>query len=437
MELVDLEGLIAEEAEPFASIAEADLDPLLERIGDAKVVLIGEASHGTSEFYRMRVRITKELIERRGFTIVAAEADWPDAERVDEYVRLREGKPERAWEAFARFPYWMWRNEETLEFIEWLRRRNESLAIVEERAGFYGLDLYSLHRSMQEVIAYLGERDVELTELAKLRYGGLLAYQDPVEYGRKALLTRYASSEDDVVRMLLELLERRLSLMGEQGDGESFFDAERNASVVEAAEKYYRLVFQGSYASWNHRDRHIFSTLEALLAKRGESAKAVVWAHNSHVGDAARTQMKEEGEINIGELARAAFGEASYLIGFGTHAGTVAAASDWGGSLEIKDVRPSHERSFERLFHDCGVERFFLPLRHGELRRRFDEARLQRAIGVIYRPQTELQSHYFQARLAQQFDEYIWFDQTRAVTPIEADERAPRFPERHPFLLVD
>lgn len=432
-------SLIRAVAEPFNSLEEAQLAPLLERVGDAKVVLIGEATHGTSEFYRMRARITQELISKKGFTIVAAEADWPDAEHVDEYVSLREKKPTRKWEAFARFPTWMWRNEETLTFIEWLKQRNEAVGRPERRAGFYGLDMYSLNTSMHEVISYLESRDAELADMAKQRYRTLLSYQhDPIDYGRSALRDRYTTSEDDVVQMLTDLLERRLALVSQTNDGERFFDAERNAAVVASAEKYYRLVFRGSYESWNHRDQHMLDTLKALLDFRGTDAKAVVWAHNSHVGDAAWTQMGDSGETNLGELSRNEFGDGCYLIGFGTHVGTVAAATDWGGQVEIKGVRPSRKGSYEHLFHEEGPPSFLLPLKgDGRLREARLPPRLERAIGVIYRPDTELLSHYFQADLPYQFDEYIWFDKSRAVSPLSDAERAPELPDRHPFLLVD
>ena len=432
-------SVIERRAEAFRTVDGAQLDGLLARIGDAKVVLIGEATHGTSEFYRMRNRITQALIEERGFSIVSAEADWPDAEHVDEYVRARARKPGREWETFARFPTWMWRNEETLDFLEWMKSYNATIERPERRVGFYGLDLYSLHTSMHEVIKYLEAKDEELAYLAKERYRTLLSFQqDPVDYGRAALRDRYTTSESDVVRMLSDLLARRLELIGRSEDERAFFDAERNAAVVASAEKYYRLLFHGSYSSWNHRDQHMFETLQALLDHRGPDAKAVVWAHNSHVGDAACTEMKRRGETNLGEMTRDAYGDRSYIIGFGTHHGMVAAASDWGGEVEIKKVRPSHPRSYERFFHDNGPEAFLLPLRgEQEIWQALSGPRLERAIGVIYRPETELLSHYFEADLPHQFDEYIWFDRSHAVTPLTESERAPQIPERHPFLLAD
>jgi putative phosphoribosyl transferase len=431
-------ALITEAAEPFDDLDSADLSSLLDRIGNARVVLIGEASHGTSEFYRLRARITQELIRQRGFTIVAAEADWPDAEHIDEYVRQRHGKPERAWQAFDRFPSWMWRNHEVLEFIEWLRAYNDAQHDPERKVGFYGLDLYSLYTSIHEVIRYLEDVDLDLAGLARRRYDCLTPFEaDPSLYGSAVISQRYRECEDEAVAMLKDLIQERMRLSA--SDGERFFDAERNAALIASAEEYYRIMYYGSPESWNLRDRHMFETLKSILDFRGPSARAVVWAHNSHVGNAAATGMHAAGEINIGQLAREHFGDEAYLIGFGTHTGSVAAASNWGGRVEIKTVRPSHRQSYERLFHDSGVRNFMLPLRrssHADLRHELGEPRLERAIGVIYRPDTELQSHYFTAVLPHQFDEYLWLNETKAVHPLERST-APSLPKRHPFLLID
>ena len=428
--------LLQEEAIAFSSIEEADLLLLLERIGQARVVLLGEASHGTSEFYRMRQEITRALIEEKGFSIVAAEADWPDAERIDDYVRSIETTP-RSWQPFERFPTWMWRNLEVLEFVEWLRLYNEKRP-YDERVGFYGLDLYSLFTSVHEVLRFLERTDPELARQARVRYGCLMPFEsDPALYGRAVISKRYRECEDEVVEMLAELLKRRMELV--EADREAFFRVLQNARIVANAERYYRAMYYGAAESWNLRDEHMFGTLEALLAYHGPDAKAVVWAHNSHVGDAAATEMFARGEINIGHLCREHFGNQAYIIGFGTHTGTVAAASYWGGVVEFKQVLPSHPESYERLAHDTGIKNFFLHLRepsHPHVRPELNEPRLERAIGVIYRPETELQSHYFQAMLPEQFDEYIFFDETQAVTPL-GRPHAPELPESHPFALLD
>jgi protein-L-isoaspartate(D-aspartate) O-methyltransferase len=409
-------ALVEAACEPFASLEEADLGPLLTRIGEARVVLLGEATHGTSEFYRMRARITQELVRQKGFARIALEADWTDAARIDRAVRGGDGARDD-WRAASRFPAWMWRNEETRAFVDWLREENRGREPA-RRVGLVGLDLYGLHESIDAVIGHLERVDPESAALARQRYGCLTPWQsDPAEYGRSASTGAYRSCEADVVAMLRELLARNLARA--RAD-EASFAAVENARVVADAEAYYRAMYRGSAESWNLRDRHMFDTLRSLLAFHGPRSKVVVWAHNSHVGDASATEMAARGELNVGELCREEFGPACFALGFGTHEGTVAAAKHWGGPLEIQRVRPSHARSYERVCHETGVPSFFLPLRaprESELRGALEEARLERAIGVVYRPETELASHYFHAVLPRQFDEYVWFDRTEAVRP--------------------
>lgn len=424
---------LAEAAESFPSIEEADFDPLLKRIGSARVVLLGEATHGTSEFYRMRDRITRDLIIEKGFSFVAIEADWPDAARVDHYVRHFEYTPSE-WTAFAQFPSWMWHNNEMLDFVSWLRQHNGTLE-KDKRVAFHGLDLYSLYDSIRLVLNYLDEADPASAKVARERYGCLTPWQsDPVTYGHAALTGSYPTCEADVVRALTDLQARRLAYA--EHDGERFLDAEQNARLVANAERYYRVMYYGSRASWNLRDNHMFETLRNLLEFHGADSKAVVWAHNSHVGNAGATEMAARGEHNIGELCRNQFGDSAFSVGFGTHSGTVAAASNWDGPMEIKDVRPSHRESYERLCHATGHARFTLGLRGraDELcgRAALGKERLERAIGVIYRPEIEMASHYFRANLPQQFDEYIWFDSTRAVTPLDTTE-LKGLPDTYPF----
>ena len=429
---VSLPGLIAQHAEAFMNLEEADLEPLLHRIGDARVVLIGEASHGTSEFYRMRARITQRLIEAKGFGIVAAEADWPDAARIDNYVRHREVPPSE-WTAFARFPTWMWRNEETRSFIDWLHMRNSSLE-YHQRAAFYGLDLYSLYTSVRAVITYLETVDSDLAAIARQRYGCLSPWEaDPAAYGRAALRGSYHKCEQAVAHILTELLQNRQAYA--LRDSERFFDASQNARLVANAEQYYRVMYYGSRASWNLRDSHMFETLKNVLEHHGPESKAVIWAHNSHIGDAAATEMGRRGEHNIGQLCREHFGKACYSIGFGTNDGTVAAASGWDEQMQIMDVRSAHPQSYERLFHMTNSPVLLLPLsqsRSAELRRKLEKPRLERAIGVIYRPDSELASHYFEAVLPRQFDEYIWIDRTSAVKPFDVAE-LQGLPDTYPF----
>jgi protein-L-isoaspartate(D-aspartate) O-methyltransferase len=426
-----LADVIADAAEPFESIEDADMAPLLQRIGDARVVLIGEASHGTSEFYAMRERISRALIEHKDFNFIAIEGDWPDAAHIDHYVRHRE-VPASEWTAFARFPTWMWRNNEVLAFVVWLRSHNVSIK-PSDRVAFHGLDLYSLYNSISSVLSYLDKVDPESAKVARQRYGCLTPWQsDPATYGRAALTGRYPTCENYVVRTLKDLLAKQQSYA--TYDGERFLDAVQNARLVANAERYYRIMYYGSRASWNLRDEHMFETLKRLLAHHGENSKGIVWAHNSHIGDASATEMSARGEHNIGQLCRLEFGDGCYAIGFGTDRGTVAATSEWDDPMEIKTVRPSLEHSYEKLCHDACIPRFMLPLRdqnrahtQGLLR-----PRLERAIGVIYRPETERASHYFEAVLPRQFDEYIWFDETKAVTPLKT-AAIDGLPDTYPF----
>ncbi len=430
--------LVRETAEPIDSIDAASIDALIDRIGDARLVLLGEATHGTSEFYRMRARISRALIERRGFNFVAVEADWPDAGRVDDYVLGDRPRSTVAFTPFARFPTWMWRNRDVHDFVSWLRSWNLTDRQRPNRVGFHGLDLYSLFTSIAAVLAYLDQIDPDAARVARARYGALTPWQkDPAAYGRAVLVGRFASSEAAVVGMLRDMLERRVDYA--RRDGERFFDAAQNARVVADAERYYRAMYYGSAASWNLRDQHMFDTLEALLGFYGPDAKGIVWEHNSHVGDAAATEMTSRGELNIGQLCRAEHKDSVYVVGFGTDHGTVAAASEWGAPMERMRVRPSHPESYERLFHETGLPAFALHLRaprRPALREELLSPRLERAIGVIYRPDSELDSHYFYASLPHQFDEFIWFDETRAVEPLGID-RPPAFdvPRTYPFGL--
>jgi protein-L-isoaspartate(D-aspartate) O-methyltransferase len=425
---------ILSSSEQFSSIDSVDLKPMLKRIGDARVVLLGEATHGTSEFYRMRERISRELIEHKGFNFIAIEGDWPDAARIDRYVRYS-AVPPSEWVAFARFPVWMWRNREVRQFVDWLRTHNSGI-IQSKRVAFHGLDLYSLYNSIESVLTYLDSVDPKTAEVARRRYGCLTPWQsDPAVYGHATLTGKYHTCEHEVTSMLTELLKKRQSYA--EHDGERFLDAVQNARLVANAERYYRIMYYGSRASWNLRDGHMFETLKNLLSFHGPRSKGIVWAHNSHVGDSAATEMSARDEYNIGHLCREEFGRASYSVGFGTNTGTVAAASNWDEPMQIKTVRPALAGSYERLCHETGAPRFLLPLREvgpGSRAAQLLKPRLERAIGVIYRPETELQSHYFEALLPRQFDEYIWFDETKAVTPIDAEELKD-LPDTYPFGL--
>jgi erythromycin esterase-like protein/adenine/guanine phosphoribosyltransferase-like PRPP-binding protein len=399
-------------------------DKLIDGIGDARLVLLGEATHGTHEFYRERAFITRRLIRERGFSGVAVEADWPDAYRVNRYVRgTTEEDAVESLGDFGRFPTWMWRNADVLDFVGWLRAHNEKLP-VDRRAGFYGLDLYSLRASTQAVLAYLDKVDPPAAREARLRYGCFDQFGDRMErYGYVTSLGFRPSCEREAVGQLVELHRKRLAYASRNGrvQPDDYFFAEQNARLVKNAEEYYRTMFAGRVESWNLRDRHMTDTLEELLRflDRG-NARLVVWAHNSHLGDSGATEIGDQGETNVGQLVRKAYGSSAVLVGFTTYTGTVTAASAWDGASERKHVRPGLAGSYERMFHEVGIPRFLLCLRDSpELAEALRHERLERAIGVIYQPDTERRSHYFHARLSDQFDFVLHFDETRAVEPLE------------------
>jgi erythromycin esterase-like protein/predicted phosphoribosyltransferase len=426
-----------------------DDDVLFDIVGNAHFVLIGEASHGTHEFYSARARMTERLITERGFCAVAVEADWPDAHRVNRYVHGHgdDATAEESLRGFERFPTWMWRNAPVLNFVGWLREHNERLDVDDVRkVGFYGLDLYSLRRSMEEIIAYLERVDPPAAERARGRFACFdhVSGEDGQAYGYAAAFGAGESCEQEVVEQLVDL--QRHALEYAQRDGliaqDELFYAEQNARIVKAAEEYYRTMFAGRVSSWNLRDVHMSDTLDSLAdhlrRQRGDPAKIVVWAHNSHVGDARATELGSIGELNVGQLARERHSGDCVLIGFTTYMGTVTAADDWGGPAQRKLVRPGLPESLEELFHEVGEKAFMLRLgsaqRVGEA---LGSAHLERAIGVIYRPETERQSHYFRARLADQFDAVIHLDDTRAVEPLErtAGWEEGEVPETYPFAV--
>jgi erythromycin esterase-like protein len=423
--------------------AAADYDSLLERIGEARFVLLGEASHGTHEFYAERAEITKRLIAEKEFTAVAVEADWPDAYQVNRYVRgVGAGESVAdALRSFKRFPTWMWRNRDVLDFLSWLRAHNDARRKNDPRVGFYGLDLYSLHASMAAVLTYLDRVDPEAARRARYRYSCFDHFgEDPQAYGYAASFDLSASCEDEVIIELAELRRRAAEYAARDGRvaADEYFYAEQNARLVKNAEEYYRAMFHDHISSWNLRDRHMAETLEALMSHlegQARRPKVVVWAHNSHLGDARATRMGEAGELNLGQLVRQRYGREAVLIGFTTYQGTVTAASTWGGQAEHKRVRPALPDSYEALFHDLGLPRFlFVWGDDGDVLRTLSRPRLERAIGVIYLPETERISHYFHARLADQFDAVLHFDETRAVEPLDraAQWERGRVPETFP-----
>ncbi len=405
----------------------SDYDGLLDRVGDRRFVLIGEASHGSHEFYRERARITRRLIDEKGFTAVAVEADWPDTYRVNRWVRGQSHDEDAtaALSDFQRFPAWMWRNMDVVAFLQWLRAFNDAQAFDEAKVGFYGLDLYSMRASMDAVIDYLDRHEPAAADEARERYSCFDMFAgEGQRYGHAVTMNYAAPCEEEVVQQLVDLRDRRQQLLSQDGwlAQDDFFYAEQNARLVLNAEHYYRQMYRGNVSSWNLRDSHMGQTLQALVAHLGvrrAPTKVVVWAHNSHVGDARHTQMGWHGEHNIGQLVREAVGDDCVNVGFTTYDGTVTAASEWGGPAERKRVRPALPESYEELLHgltpqhgemllvDCGTADW-LPANM-----------LERAIGVIYRPETERTSHWFHANLPQQFDVVIHVDRTHALHPLE------------------
>jgi erythromycin esterase-like protein len=441
-------AIIRAEALPVTNGTPAD-EVLFDLVGDAQFVLIGAATHGTAEFYEARAEMTRRLIEERDFCAVAAEADWPDAYRVNRYVHGvgADASAEQALRWFERFPAWMWRNTAVLDFVAWLREHNDRPGSDEHaKVGFYGLDLYSLYRSAHEVISYLEQVDPVAAARARARYACFdhFSQDDAQVYGFAAAFGAGEPCEEQVVGQLVDLQRHAAEYAHRDGvvAADALFHAEQSARTVQAAEEYYRALFSGRASSWNLRDRHMARTLEALAShltwQRGSLAKMVVWAHNSHVGDARATEMGNTGEFNIGQLVRERHPHACRVVGFTTYTGTVTAASDWEAPAERKPVLPALAGSMEELLHEVGQKEFLLRFdrapRAADLLR---SARLQRAIGVVYRADSERESHYFRARAAEQFDALIHIDETRATEPLDLAALGERkeTPGTYPFAV--
>lgn len=407
---------------------------VLEKIGDARFVLIGEATHGTHEFYQARAEISKQLIKKKEFMAIAIEGDWPDAYRIHRYLQ-GVGEKENIKEAlngFKRFPTWMWRNKTLLPFLSWLRDYNDSLPNL-NKIGFYGLDLYSMYSSMQAVITYLQKIDPVAALRAKARYSCFDHIQsDAQTYGYLTTLGIKKKCIKEAIEQLLELQNKAFEYVRQDGltANDEYFFATQNARLIKDAEIYYRSMFEGHISSWNVRDTHMAETLNVIadhLENRNQKpAKIIVWAHNSHVGDARATEVTDQGEINIGQLVREQHSNDVYLLGFSTHEGFVTAASDWDMPAERKAVNPGFASSYEELFHDLRYKNFFLDLtgNRQQLERYLKIPRLQRAIGVVYRPETERLSHYYYTRLLDQFNSIIHFDKTAAVEPLEVNSES-------------
>ncbi|GAA2218716.1 erythromycin esterase family protein [Micromonospora olivasterospora] len=406
-----------------------DLDVLLDRVGDARVVMLGEASHGTHEFYTWRAAISRRLIEEKGFSFVAVEGDWPDCDRVDRSVRCLPGAPEDPREAlatFERWPTWMWANEEVVDLTRWLRVRNSR---VDEpaRAGFHGLDVYSLWESLREILVHLREHDPEQVPAALAAYRCFQPYEEDAQ--GYALATRLVPTncENEVVDLLVALRGRAAT------DGAGSFGAWQNAEVVAGAERYYRTMVRGGRESWNVRDRHMDDTLDRLLAHYGPGAKGIVWAHNTHVGDARATDMADAGEVNIGQLARERYGaEQVVLVGFGTHHGTVVAGDAWGAPMEVMPVPPGRRHSLEEVLHGAApAQALFVFPRDGRPDLLTDELD-HRAIGVVYHPERESWGNYVPTVLGERYDAFCWIDESQAVRPLRVRPASLAEPETYP-----
>ncbi len=444
-ELREAAGALRAEAGEIGA-GPSDYDGLLDRVGDARVVLLGEASHGTHEFYAERARITRRLIEERGFAAVAIEGDWPDAYRVNRYVRGdgHDRDAEEALRGFRRFPTWMWRNAEVLDFVGWLRAHNDRRPSAGGRVGFYGLDLYSLFASIEAVLAYLDGVDPEAADRARERYACFERFGGESQaYGRAVTLGVDEPCRREAVAQLVDLRRRAADYLRRDGFAaeDEFLFAEENARTIADAEEYYRSMFGDPAGSWNLRDRHMADTLDHLLAhldRHVGEARIVVWAHNSHVGDARATEMGDRGDLTLGRLARERHGRDAVLVGFTTHDGTVTAATHWGGTALRRTVRPALPDSLEKLLHAVGLPAFVLaPRPGGDAAGALERVRLGRAIGVIYRPETERESHYFATRPGAQFDAIVHLDTTRAVEPLErgAEWLSGEPPETYPTAL--
>jgi erythromycin esterase-like protein len=433
---------------------EDDLDAVLDHIGDAPLVLMGEASHGTREFYQLRAALSKRLIVERGFDAIAVEADWPDALQVSRFVQLSgvDQTADQALAGFQRFPQWMWRNVEIVRLLYWMRLHNQHVHDASRRIGFYGIDLYSLQKSMHAVVAYLERVDPEAALRARQRYSCIdhLA-EDPQRYGYATSFGLRSDCEQEMVRQLAELTAQAQQHLGAAGGmvPDELFYAQQNARVAQNAERYYRAMFGSRDASWNIRDAHMADTLDALRmhlsTRKGGQARLVIWAHNAHLGDARATEMGRGGQLNLGQLMRQRSGaDAVYLLGFSTYDGTVTAASEWDGAAELKRVRPALPDSVEALLHELSAEdvpgmgRFLLPIRaRPAVAAALPQSLLERAIGVIYRPESERLSHYFDVDVAQQFDALIHIDHSSAVMPLESSPqwKLDEFPETYPSGL--
>jgi len=415
--------------------SKADLQPLFDRIGDAGIVMLGEASHGTHEYYTWRTHITKRLIEEKGFNFIAVEGDWPDCYRVNRFVKGYDGADQTAFKvlhAFDRWPTWMWANWEIVALADWLQQHNTGLP-AGKKAGFYGLDVYSLRESMQNIMTYLEKTDKAAWKIAEKAFRCFEPYRKDEGYSY-ARASQFVPElcETEVVNLLKEIQQKSPQY---NTDHENVFNAEQNALVMVNAEKYYRAMIRGGAHSWNVRDRHMADTLERLMAFHGDNSKVVVWEHNTHIGDARATDMADEGMYNIGELARVLYPEKGIvLVGFGSYKGTVMAGQHWGAGMQPVTVPEAKKGSWEYLLHKAGKENKLLLMNDFTGNDMMMENRIgHRAIGVVYNPQFEQYGNYVPSVLPLRYDAFIYLDETRALHPLHLEPDGTQIPETWPF----
>ncbi len=411
-----------------------DLAPLYNRIGDARIVMLGEASHGTNEYYTWRAQITKKLIEEKGFNLIAVEGDWPDCYRLNRYIKNYHGSGSNAFDVlkqFNRWPTWMWANWEMVALAEWLQQHNKDLPL-HKKTGFYGLDVYSLWESMESIMQYLKKTDPGALEIAEEAYQCFEPYrrEEGSSYARASQFVPELC-QDEVVHLLREI-QNRLPLYN--SDPENVFSAEQNALVMVNAEKYYRSMVKGGPHSWNVRDKHMADTLERLLKFHGEDSKIIVWEHNTHIGDARATDMTDEGMYNIGELARLQHNDRGVvLVGFGSYKGTVMAGNHWGANMQRMKMPPAIKDSWEYLLHKAGAQDKLL-LMDDFMNDTFMESHIgHRAIGVVYNPEYEKYGNYVPSILPFRYDAFIYIDETNALNPLHIQPDGHQVPETYPF----
>lgn len=407
-----------------------NLDPLMERIGDARIVMLGESSHGTHEFYTWRAKISKRLIEEKGFNFIAVEGDWPDCYRLNRYVKnyLPNTSAEEVLKNFNRWPTWMWANWEISAFAEWLKKHNQSLS-RESKTGFYGLDVYSLWESMQAIMQYLEKTDPNSLQTAREAFQCFEPFNNDEQKYASFVSFVSETCEPEVLDLLATIRTRMIQY---DGDYEQVFNTEQNALITVNAEKYYRSMVQGGPHSWNVRDGHMQETLERLLKFHGPQSKAIIWAHNTHIGDARATDMARHGMYNIGELTRKKFPD-TVLVGFGTYKGSVIAGRYWGDEMRKMSVPEGIPNSWEHLLHHSNAGDCLLIMNQLEKEDFMKKSIGHRAIGVVYNPNQEHLNNYVPSILPLRYDAFLFIDESTALHPLHIKPDGHQMPETYPF----